>query len=160
MNNRDRFDRDDSNLDGTRMAREGEIRVPVTEETANVRKVERQAGEVAITKNVETETKRISEPVTQTKVSVHTREIPKGEEYSRDGTVRHLNEGETLRVPITQEQLIVEKQGRVAKEVVVNARPETETVNQDVTLRRERVDVHPEGDIEEHDTDDVALRHR
>ena len=82
MANRDKFGRTNDELDANmpRAKTEGEIRVPVTEEIANVRKVERQAGEVAITKNVETETKRISEPVTQTKVSVHTREIPEGEE--------------------------------------------------------------------------------
>lgn len=145
---------------GTRTRTEGEIRVPVTEETARVQKVQREAGHVGITKNVETETRHIAEPVTQTKVSVHTREIPDGEAYTEREGVTHLNTGETLRVPITQEQLVVEKQARVAREVVVNARPETEMVERDVDLRRERVDVHPEGEIEEYEADDVTARRR
>ncbi|MBW3623728.1 MAG: PRC and DUF2382 domain-containing protein, partial [Armatimonadetes bacterium] len=73
-----------------------EFRVPVTEETAEVRKERRRAGYLTVHKNVETETRHISEPVTHTRVSVETREVADGDAYNRDLNTTELKEGETL----------------------------------------------------------------
>ncbi|MBW3625038.1 MAG: DUF2382 domain-containing protein, partial [Armatimonadetes bacterium] len=54
----------------------------------------------------------------------------------------------TLRIPVIEEDLKVEKSGRVTKEVVVRAEPEVEQVERDVTLRRETVEVEEEGDVD------------
>jgi len=78
----------------------GEVRVPVTEETAQVRKEEREVGQVGLRKEVEVETQRISEPVTQTRVVAERRAVPAGEQYVADPNATTLREGETLKVPV------------------------------------------------------------
>jgi uncharacterized protein (TIGR02271 family) len=133
---------------GRTKTRTEEVRVPVTEETAQVRKEQRQAGAVSITKRTDVETKHISEPVTRTRVVAETREVPAGEQYAANANAATLREGETLRVPIVEEEVVVEKVPRVTKEVVLRKEAETEQVEKDVQLRHERVEVEEEGDIE------------
>jgi stress response protein YsnF len=58
-------------------------------------------------------------------------------------------------VPVVTEEVKVEKVPRVTEEVVIRTRPETEQVERDVQLRRERVEVEEEGDVGG-DTADVA----
>jgi uncharacterized protein (TIGR02271 family) len=125
-----------------------EVRVPVTEETAAVRKEQREAGAVVIHKEVETETQHIAEPVTRTRVEVETRAVPAGETYpaGADGTA--LRDGEVLRIPVVEEELVVEKRPRVTEEVIIRTKPETETVERDVQLRHEHVEVEEEGDVD------------
>lgn len=125
-----------------------EVRVPVREETAQVRKEERQVGEVGIRKEVDVETQRISEPVTQTRVEVERRAVPAGEQYTVDPNATALREGETLRVPVTKEELKVEKVPRVVEEVVLRTEQETTQVERDVQLRHEHVKVDEEGEAE------------
>jgi len=126
-----------------------EIRVPVTEETAQVRKEQRQVGEVAVSKSVDVETEHISEPVTRTRVDVERRAVPAGQEAAYDERATPLTEGDTIRVPIVEEELVVEKVPRVTGEVVIRKETETRQVEQDVELRRERVDVDQDTDEEE-----------
>lgn len=126
-----------------------EIRVPVTEETAQVRKEQRQVGEVTVSKSVEVETEHISEPVTRTRVDVERRAVPVGQQAAYDTQATPLVEGDTIRVPIIEEELVVEKVARVTGEVVIRKETETRQVEQDVELRRERVDVDGETDEDE-----------
>jgi uncharacterized protein (TIGR02271 family) len=147
----------EGSVEGTTVGREterrieagaGELRVPVTEETAEVHKERREAGFITLRKRVETETQHISEPVMHTRVVAETREVPAGEQYAYDADATTLREGEELRVPIVEEELIVEKRPRVTKEVVVRTQAETEQVERDVELRREEVEVEEEGDVD------------
>lgn len=126
---------------------EGELRVAETEETAQVRKVAHQTGTIGIRKRVETETKHFSTPVSHTDVTVERRAVAPGESYVADPNARPLREGETLRVPIISEEVVVDKAARVTGEVVLRSKTETEVVEQDVQLRRERVEV--DEDVEE-----------
>lgn len=118
---------------------EGEVRVPLVEEHANVRKVEREVGEVAVTKDVEVERRHIQEPVSHTEVDVEVRDVTPGTYTNADTT---LQPGQTIRVPVTEEELLVDKTAQVTGEAVIRTRRETEMAEQDVELRRERVDVH------------------
>jgi uncharacterized protein (TIGR02271 family) len=133
---------------GAGRATTDEIRVPVREETAQVRKEQRQVGEVGIRKEVDVETKRISEPVTQTRVVAERRAVPPGEQYQVDPNATTLREGETVRVPVVKEELKVEKVPRVTEEVVLRKETDTKQVEQDVELRRERVEIEEEGETE------------
>jgi len=126
----------------------GEIRVPVTEETAQVRKEEREVGQVGLRKEVNVETQHISEPVIQTRVVAERRAVPVGEQYVADPNATTLREGETLRVPVVKEELKVEKVPRVVEEVVLRTEQETQQVERDVELRHERVEVDEEGEAE------------
>jgi uncharacterized protein (TIGR02271 family) len=136
----------------------GEIRVPVTEERAEVRKEEREVGQVGIRKDVDVETQHISDAVTQTKVEVERHAVAAGDQYPLDADATTLREGETLRVPVVKEELKVEKVPRVTEEVIVRTVPETQQVERDVQLRRERVEVDEEGDADVENVDDVATR--
>lgn len=121
-----------------------EIRVPVSEEIAEVRKTQRQVGEVSVSKQVEVETKHISEPVTRTRVEVERRAVPAGEQAAYDASTTPLKEGDTIRVPIVEEELKVQKVQRVTGEVVIRKETETRQAEQDVQLRHERVEVEEE----------------
>ena len=136
----------------------GEIRVPVTEETVQVRKEEREVGEVGIRKEVDVETQHISQPVTQTRVVTERHAVPAGEAYAADPNATVLREGETLRVPVVKEELKVEKVPRVVEEVVVRTEAETQQVERDVQLRHERVEVDEEGEAEVENLDTTDAR--
>jgi len=134
-----------------------EVRVPVMEETAEVHKQTRQTGEVEVTKRVETEMRHISEPVTREHVSVDVRPVAEGTLTAADATAT-LQPGESIRVPIYEEELVVDKQARVTGEAVITRERETEQVTREVPLRHERVEVN---ELNEADTiDDLSTNRR
>jgi stress response protein YsnF len=75
-----------------------------------------------------------------------------------DGCHDFGREGETLRVPVVKEELKVEKVPRVTEEVVLRTETQTRQVQQDVQLRRERVNVQEEGDAEVETSGDAETR--
>ena len=118
----------------SREARTDEARVQRAEEEVAVGKREREAGEVDVRKRVEKE--RVREPV-----EVHHEEV-EVERRAATGRAREDQMGdEEIRVPVHEEEVVVEKQPRVKEEVVVKKKDvaETEVVEEDV--RKERVDV-------------------
>jgi uncharacterized protein (TIGR02271 family) len=123
-----------------------EIRMPLAEETAQVRKEKRQAGFVTLRKRVETETKHISEPLTHTRVEVEMRDVPAGAAYTGEHAAT-LEPGETLRVPVEKEELVVEKNAQVTREAVLHRQAETHQEERDIELRREVVDVDEDSDV-------------
>jgi len=125
-----------------------EVRVPVTEEEAQIRKEQREIGHVVLRKGIETETQHISEPVMRTHVEVERRAVPADQQhaYAAEGTA--LKDGETIRVPVVEEELIVQKVPRVTEEVIIRQEAQTRQVEQDVQLRRDRVEVDEEGDVD------------
>ncbi len=136
-----------------------EMRVPVVEETAEVRREVEQTGAVTLRKRAETTTEHISAPVSRTKVNVETRDVSAEEARTlTDADATTLREGETLRVPVVEEHVEVVKEPRVTKEVVVSADTVTDRVEEDVTLRREVVDVDREGELEEDEADSIVDR--
>lgn len=133
---------------GAKAAREGEVRVAVSEETAKILKQEREAGHVTLRKRADVETQHITEPVTHTRVVVerHPAGATTAGVTGADATA--LREGEEIRVPVVEEELVVQKVPRVVEEVVVRTEQETKQVERDVELRREHVEVEEEGDID------------
>lgn len=135
-----------------------EMRVPLTDEVAQVRKVQHERGEVGIRKHLETETRHISEPVIRTHLETEVREVPAGTDYQADPRTAELRPGETLRVAVYEEELIIQKVPRVTREVLIHARPQVEQVERDIQLQRERVELVQEGDVDDHvDVDEAAL---
>jgi uncharacterized protein (TIGR02271 family) len=132
----------------TAQATTEEMRVPITEEQAQVRKVQREVGHVGLRKRVEVETRHISEPVSRTRVEVERHAVPADQQQAAVANATPLNTGETIRVPVTKEELVVEKVPRVTEEVVLRKETETRQAEQDVQLRREHVEVEEEGDVE------------
>lgn len=116
-----------------------EARVERSEEEVTVGKRERQAGEVDVKKRVEHE--KVREPVT-----VHHEEV-EVERHAATGRTDEATIGEDeVRIPITEEEVVVEKKPRVKEEIVVRKKDveETEMVEEDV--RKERVDVERKGE--------------
>jgi len=125
-----------------------EVRVPVREEEAQVRKEQREIGHVALRKRVEVETRHVSEPVAHTRVEVERHAVPADQQQAVATNATPLNAGETIRVPVTKEELVIEKVPRVTEEVVIRQETETRQAEQDVQLRREHVEVEEEGDVD------------
>jgi len=129
-------------------AASGEIRVPITEEQAQVRKEQREIGHVVLRKRVEMETQHIREPVTRTRVDVERHAVPADQQSQYAANATPLEEGEVIRVPLTEERLIVDKVPRVTEEVVLRKETQTRQAEQDVQLRREHVEVDEDGDVD------------
>jgi uncharacterized protein (TIGR02271 family) len=101
-----------------------------------------KAGEVALRKDVVTEQKSIDVPVTREEVVVERRPV-KGRRPA-SGNVR---EGETIRVPVHEEQVRLEKEAVVTEEVTLGKRPVVETERVTGTIRREEARVETDGDV-------------
>lgn len=143
-------------LPDDRSTEQREARVPLAEEVAQVRKVQHEAGQFGLAKHVDVETRHISEPVIRTRLETEVREIPAGEAYEAGPQSVDLRPGETLRIAVYEEELVIQKVPRVTREVLIHARPEVEQVEQDIQLRKERVEVLNDGDTDDY-ADDPAL---
>jgi len=123
-------------------AREGSDveRLTRAEEELRIGKREVQAGEVVVGKHVETE--RVSTPVQRRVEHVRVERRP-----VNDATgAAELREGE-IRVPIMEEEVVVEKRPVIKEEVVVTREVATETEQVEADVRRERIDVSGDEDL-------------
>lgn len=134
---------------GSRRA-QGETRIPVSEEQLAVGKRERQAGEVEIDKEVETRHVRENVPTRHEEVVVERRPASEGMQ------AKARIEEDEVRIPVTEEELVVEKRAVPKEEVVVKKRDVVENETVEADLRRERVDVHGEGDVRMHDDEGLG----
>ena len=117
------------------VAAEDELRIPVMEEelTATVR--EQEAGAVRIEKRIVEEDRVLEVPVTDEQIRVERRIVD-----------RPVGAGETqafeeivIDVPLTREQVELQKQARVAEEIVVSKEAVQRTERVTDTVRREEV---------------------
>ncbi|HEV2149858.1 MAG TPA: DUF2382 domain-containing protein [Longimicrobiaceae bacterium] len=133
---------DDRFYGGRRNVTEGEGRMTLSEEELAVGKRRMEAGEVDIHKRVETE--HVSRPVTTThEEAVIERRPITDPTLSADARI----EGDEIRVPLMEEEAVVEKRVVPKEELVVRKREVEETETVEADLRRERVDVDREGDV-------------
>lgn len=121
---------------------EGEARLTLSEEQLRVDRERRQAGEVQIDKHVETRHVEERVPTRHEEVVIERRPATAGMDASP-----RIEEDE-IRVPVTEERLVVEKRAVPVEEVVVRKRDVIEEETVDAELRRERVDVREEGDVD------------
>jgi len=129
--------------------------VPLREEvlTAQTRPVE--VGEVFIRKEIVTEERTITVTVQREEVvidrfSLRAQDIPPGEPI---GTLVELAVGETIRIPIREEQVIIEKRPIVTEELIVGKHTVQETRHFSETVRREVPHLEREGDVVVHGND-------
>lgn len=128
---------------GRRNLERGEERLTLSEEELAVGKRRMEAGEVDIHKRVETE--HVSRPVTTTHEEAVIERRPITDPGMRtDARI----EGDEIRVPLTQEEAVVEKRVVPKEELVVKKRQVQDTETVEADLRRERVDVDREGDVQ------------
>jgi uncharacterized protein (TIGR02271 family) len=117
------------------VAAEDELRIPVVEEelTATVR--EQEAGAVRIEKRVVEEDRVLEVPVTDEQIRVERRIVDRPVSASDTQAFEEI----TIDVPLTTEQVELQKQARVAEEIVVSKEATQRTERVSDTVRREEV---------------------
>jgi|SRR5919109_1520669 uncharacterized protein (TIGR02271 family) len=124
-----------------------QVSVPLVEEELSAEKRTKEAGRVHLRKEVETERKDISVPVTREQV--HVERVPTGGREPRPGEAT-FQRGEVT-VPVREEEVEVRKRPVVREEVRVSktARQEERVASGEV--RKERAEIEEEGDVERTD---------
>lgn len=112
-----------------------ELTVPVIAEHLVARKEVVPVGELQVRKVVEEEESSISEPVSYDEVIVE--RVPVGRRINEDPAPRQ--EGDTLIIPVVQEQLVCERQRVLVEEIRITRRRRSEVRRFTGTVRRERV---------------------
>ena len=110
-------------------------RLTRTEEELHIGKREVQAGEAVVTKHVETE--RVSEPVTRRREEVVIERRPVEAGMRGDATIGE----DEIRVPLMEEEIVVEKRPVVKEELVIGKRTVEERDTVETELRREEFDL-------------------
>lgn len=133
---------DENKFFGSRRSEtEGETRIPVSEEQLAIGRREREAGQVEVDKEVETRHVRENVPTRHEEVVVERRPASEGM------AAKPRIEEDEIRVPVTEEELVVDKRTVPKEEVVVKKREVVENETVEADLRRERVEVEGEGDV-------------
>jgi uncharacterized protein (TIGR02271 family) len=127
-----------------RVANDEEIRVPVMEEelTATVR--EQEAGAVRIEKDVVTEQRTLDVPVTEERVRVERRVVDRPVGAADAAAFEET----VIDVPLRSETVDVQKEARVAEEVVISKEAQQRTERVTDTVRKEEVFVDEEGAVD------------
>jgi uncharacterized protein (TIGR02271 family) len=131
-----------------------EKRLTRSAEELHIGKRKTSAGEARVRKHVETE--RVSEPVTRTREEAYVERRPVSGKSSGRAEIRD----DEVRIPLTEEEVTVEKRPVVKEELVVGKRQVTETERVEADLRKERVDVDQRDTREHYGTDPKTRRER
>ncbi|MFB2838128.1 DUF2382 domain-containing protein [Floridanema evergladense] len=118
------------------------------EERLVANKTRRKAGEVAIGKQVETETARVSVPVEKERVIVE-RTTPVDAGTATGANPDAFREGEMARMEIYEEVPEIRKEAFVREEVTVRKEVDRENVTSEETLRREELNIDNQGNLKE-----------
>lgn len=113
------------------------ITIPVIEEEINIGRRQVKSGIVQITKSVQEHETLIDEPGFRD--HVHVERVPINKVLDRPADVRY--EGETMIIPVMEEELVIEKRLVLKEEVRITKLHEETRNPQSVTLRREDVKV-------------------
>lgn len=126
----------------------GEQVLRLREEQLNVNKQRVQTGEVGLHKEVVAEQKTVTVPVTHEEAFVERR--PVTDAMTDDSTP--IGEGETIRVPLSEERVNVRKDTVVTGEVSLGKRAVQETQQVTETVKQEKAHIEQEGDAPIHGT--------
>jgi uncharacterized protein (TIGR02271 family) len=116
-------------------ADQNEVRMQVSEEKLEIGKRVVTAGEVRVHKHVQLEQVREVVPLMREDVTVERRPLPEG------AGLEPRQEGDTLYVPIVEEELVIQKRLVAREELVIRKRQVIEEQVVEETLRRETVEV-------------------
>jgi len=131
---------DDDRFFGSRRGAGGEERITRSEEQLAIGKREHQTGEVDVSKRVRTEHVDRDVPVRREEVTVERRPATG---MSGDARIQD----DEIRIPVTEEELVVEKRAVPKEEIVVRKQERVEHEHVEADLRKEEVDVRHEGDV-------------
>ncbi len=125
-----------------------ETAMPIREEELNVNKEDVQTGEVELGKEIKTEEKNIDTPVKHDEIYVERR--PVNEHTSEASPV---DDSETVRVPIVEEQVKVTKKPVVTDEIVVGKRTVEENEHVSESVKKEEPRLNKKGNTKDVDVD-------
>ncbi len=120
-------------------------RMTLSEEELAVGTRQAKAGAVEVNKRVETEHVSKEVPVMHEEVTVERRPVT-----GRTDTT--IEEGE-IRIPLSEEEVVVDKRTVAKEELVINKQQVKGTETVDADLRKERVEVEREGEVRVKDRD-------
>jgi len=123
---------------------QGEQTVQVREERLQVNKEAVQAGEVQIRKEVVTEQQTINVPVSREEIVIERRNVT---DRPSDRPIAEGAETDTVRIPLREERVHVEKTPVVTEEVSIGKRVVTENEQVTESVRKEQVRLEQEGDV-------------
>jgi stress response protein YsnF len=118
-----------------------------------------QTGEVTIRKEVVTETRTIEVPVRREELVIEHHPVDRQpfDRTVRPGAdplveqlidrLRHMQTGETLRIPIVEEEIVVHKRPVVVEEISLGKRTVADKQWVTDTVRREEARIEPHGDV-------------
>jgi len=132
-----------------------EARIPLREEQLNVEKQRVQKGEVRVHKEVVTEQQRIDVPVSHEEVVIE--HLPASEARAADAPI---GQSETIRIPVSEEQVNVTKQTVETGEIDVKKRNVQGEQRVTGTVRREEPRIEKSGDVDINRDDDVRRTRR
>lgn len=127
----------------TRDVSDDTMRVPVHEEELTAQKTAREAGAVRVDKDIVEEERTLDVPVTREEVQVRRQRVDR----PADGTESAFTDGDTIRVPIVEEQVEVRKVPKVVEEIEIQKTAAQDTERVSDTVRREQVNVEEEGRV-------------
>jgi uncharacterized protein (TIGR02271 family) len=122
-----------------------------SEEELRIGKREVAAGEVVVAKHVETERVTEDVPVTRERVVVERRPVSEMRGSADIGA-------DEIRIPVVEEELVVEKRAVVKEELVVSKDRVTETERVDTEVRKERVDIAGDTELLDRNVDSSRRR--
>jgi uncharacterized protein (TIGR02271 family) len=122
---------------------EGRTRLRRYEEDVDVSKVQREAGEVVVSKRVVEDTRTIDVPVRREEVHVERRAV---DDRTAVGSSSGVDSGdafsnESIRVPVMEEDVEIRKVARPVEEIEITKTATEDTRSVDATVRREEFDV-------------------
>ncbi len=156
----DTTEREDTALAGTDTTRvqrgvavDEEQALRLREERLHVDKDKVQTGQVQIHKEIVTEQKTITVPVTHEEVVIEHRQVS----TDQAGNVAPIGEEDTIRIPVSEEQVLVTKRPVVTNEVVVGKRQVQETQRVSDTVRHEEARIDQQGSVPIHGLDEPVV---
>lgn len=124
-------------------------KIQLHEERLRVNKDVVQSGEVTIDKNVVSERQEFDVPVSHDEVTIERRKV---NETVADGHFDNDLDEETIRVPLTEERVSIDKENVVSEELLIKKNRVTDTEHVSEEVRREEVEID---DTNAHRRDDL-----
>ncbi|NOU79633.1 YsnF/AvaK domain-containing protein [Paenibacillus sp. LMG 31459] len=147
----------DGTLDSTRTGGFNDLdedrKLRLREEQLDVSKNKVQTGEVNVHKEIIEEQKTINVPVTHEEIVIERRAV------NNDTTAEPVGADETIRIPVSEEQVEVRKNTVVTGEVEIHKREIQGTEQVQDTVRREEARVDKSGDVKVDGSDELLRDH-
>ena len=123
----------------------GRTRLRRYEEDLDVSKVQRESGDVTVSKRVVEDTKTVEVPIRREEVHIERRPVTDAS-MSATGSTDEAFTDQTITVPVMEEDVEIRKVARPVEEIEITKTATDETRTVDATVRREEFDIDDDTD--------------